>query len=380
MEDQGILYSKLFKLGPVDVALINILVIGLIFLVAFIIRKMVQKHLKSVLRKASVQIEGKSYTGYRLVKQFVYVIAIILAVNSFQITNPQVSFSDFLVYKLVDVENFKFSIYHIFLIFGLFFGAKIVLNLIKLFLERKSQENPEIDSGTQYVYFQVAKYIIYTFVLLFSIQSLGVNLIILVTSAAGLFIGIGFGLQDLFRDMISGFILLLEGSIKVGDIIEINEGGIDPLVAKVLKINIRTTKIETREGNIYIIPNAKLTQEYVENWNFGSSLTRFSIPVRVEYGSDTELVKRLLTQAAFSHPKVKKNKDVFVRLLKFGEDGLEMDLVFWADQSWRIEMYKSEIRFEIDRLFREYGIKIPFPQRVLHAPENYKKSVNPDAE
>lgn len=379
MEEQGILYSKLFKLGPVDVALINILVIGIIFLIAFIIRRLVQKHLKSVLRKATVQIEGKSYTGYRLVKQFVYVIAIILSVNSFQITNPEVSFSDFLVYKLIDVENFKISIFHIFLIFGLFFGAKIVLNLIKLFLERKAQENPEIDSGTQYVYFQVAKYIIYTFVILFSIQSIGVNLIILVTSAAGLFIGIGFGLQDLFRDMISGFILLLEGSIKVGDIIEINEGGTDPLVAKVLKINIRTTKIETREGNTYIIPNAKLTQEYVENWNFGSSLTRFSIPLTVEYGTDTELVKRLLKQAAFSHPKVKKNKDVFVRLLNFGDDGLEMDLVFWADQSWRIEMYKSEIRYEIDRLFREYGIKIPFPQRVVHYP-NGRKPVNPDKE
>lgn len=379
MEDQGFLYSKLFKLGPVDVALINILVIGLIFLVAFIIRRLIQKHLKAVLRKATVQIEGKSYTGYRLVKQFVYVIAIILAVNSFQITNPEVSFSDFLVYKIIDVENFKFSIYHVFLIFGLFFGAKIVLNLIKLFLERKAQENPEIDSGTQYVYFQVAKYIIYTFVFLFSIQSLGVNLIILVTSAAGIFIGIGFGLQDLFRDMISGFILLLEGSIKVGDIIEINEGGIDPLVAKVLKINIRTTKIETREGNTYIIPNAKLTQEYVENWNFGSSLTRFSIPLTVEYGTDTELVKRLLKQAAFSHPKVKKNKDVFVRLLKFGHDGLEMDLIFWADQSWRIEMYKSEIRFEIDRLFREYGIKIPLPQRVVHYPD-HKKPVNHEQE
>jgi small-conductance mechanosensitive channel len=362
------MYTKLFKLGPVDVALINIIVIAGIFILAFIIRKFVEKNLKAALKKASVEIEGKSFTGYRIVKQFVYVVAIILSVNSFQINNPEVTFSVFLTYKIVpNIEGFNFAIYHIFLIFGLFFGAKIVLNFIKLFLEKKAQDNPEIDSGTQFVYYQVAKYIIYAFAILFSIQSLGVNLIILVTSATGLFIGIGFGLQDLFRDMISGFILLFEGSVKVGDIIEINEGSAEPLVAKVLKINIRTTKIQTREGNTYIIPNAKLTQEYVENWNFGSSLTRFSINVTVAYGSDTELVKRLLRQAAFSHPKVKKNKDVIVRLLNFGDDGLEMDLVFWADQSWRIEMYKSEIRFEIDRLFRENGITIPFPQRVLHS-------------
>jgi small-conductance mechanosensitive channel len=366
MEEHGFFYSKLFKLGPVDVALINLFVIFLIFLIAFIVRKIIAKHLKSTLRKAKVQIQDKSVTGYKLVNQAVYIVAIILAINSFQLNNPDVSFSDFLTYQIIALESFKFSTYHIFLIVGLFFAAKVSLNLIRLFLERKAQENQELDSGTQYIYLQVAKYIIYGIVILFTVQSLGVNLIVLLTGAAGLFIGIGFGLQDLFRDMISGFILLFEGSIKVGDIIEINDGSTQPLVAKVLKINIRTTKIETREGNIYIIPNAKLTQEYVENWNFGNSLTRFSIPVSVAYGSDTELVKQLLRQAAFSHPKVKKNEDVTVRLLGFGDKGLEMDLVFWADQSWRIEMYKSEIRFEIDRLFREHKVVIPFPQRVIH--------------
>ena len=178
------------------------------------------------------------------------------------------------------------------------------------------------------------------------------------------------GLQDLFKDLISGLVLLFEGAIKVGDIIEIKEGSESTLskslVAKVLQINMRTTKIETRDSNIYIIPNSRLTREYVENWNFGSSLTRFSIPIRVAYGSDTELLKNLLVQAALSHPKVKKNKDILVRLLSFGENGLELDLLFYADQSWRIEIVKSEIRFEIDRLFRKNGVSIPFPQRVVH--------------
>lgn len=98
----------------------------------------------------------------------------------------------------------------------------------------------------------------------------------------------------------------------------------------------------------------------------GSELTRFSIPVGVAYGSNTELIRDLLKQAALSHPKVKKTHPVFVRLLNFGDNALEMDLVFWADQSWEIEKFKSDIRFEIDRLFREYNITIPFPQRTLH--------------
>ena len=96
----------------------------------------------------------------------------------------------------------------------------------------------------------------------------------------------------------------------------------------------------------------------------------FLISVSVEYGANTELIKRLLKQAALAHPKVKKSRPIFVRLSNFGDSGLELELVFWADQSWDINNYKSEIRFEIDRLFREYEIKIPYPKRdILISPD-----------
>jgi small-conductance mechanosensitive channel len=114
-----------------------------------------------------------------------------------------------------------------------------------------------------------------------------------------------------------------------------------------------------------IIPNTRLTQEQVENWSHGSELTRFIIPVTVEYGTNAELVQTLLKQAALAHPKVKKTHPVFVRLADFGDNGLKLELVFWADQSWDILNYKSEIRFEIDRLFREYKISIPYPKRSV---------------
>jgi len=109
-----------------------------------------------------------------------------------------------------------------------------------------------------------------------------------------------------------------------------------------------------------------LTQEYVENWSHGSELTRFRINLTVDYGTDTQLLIRLLKQAALGHPKVRKSHPVDVRLANFGANGLELELIFWADQSWDINNYKSEIRFEIDRLFREYKITIPYPQRTIH--------------
>ena len=122
-----------------------------------------------------------------------------------------------------------------------------------------------------------------------------------------------------------------------------------------------------------IIPNNKLTQEHVENWSHGSELSRFKIRIHVAYGSNTELVTRLLKQAALSHPKVKKSHPVIVRLEHFGENGLEMDLLFWADQSWEIQNFQSDIRLEIDRLFREYKILVPFPQREVRLFQEEKK-------
>ena len=103
-------------------------------------------------------------------------------------------------------------------------------------------------------------------------------------------------------------------------------------------------------------------------------MTRFTIKVTVEYGSNTELIQRLLKQAALAHPNVNKNEPVFVRLADFAANGLDLELIFWADQSWDINNYKSEIRFEIDRLFREYKIKVPYPQRVMHVMHETKTS------
>ena len=113
-----------------------------------------------------------------------------------------------------------------------------------------------------------------------------------------------------------------------------------------------------------------LTQNQVENWSFGSDLTRFNIKVGVAYGSNTELVKELLKQAALAHPEVNKSEPIIVRLLDFGDNSLEMEVLFWANQTWTVELHKSDIRFEIDRLFRQHGVEIPFPQRTLHVPGN----------
>ena len=115
-----------------------------------------------------------------------------------------------------------------------------------------------------------------------------------------------------------------------------------------------------------IIPNSKLTNDTVNNWSFGEGLTRFMIPVTVHYGTDLDLVEKILLRCANENKKVSSTNLPIVRLLNFGHDGIELDLVFWADQNLYIEMLKSEIRFEVYREFQREGIEIPYPQRDLH--------------
>ena len=197
----------------------------------------------------------------------------------------------------------------------------------------------------------------------------------LLTGSLGILVGVGLGLQDVFRDFIAGIVILGERNLMVGDIIEIpDQDGKEMLVAKVDKIGVRTSKIETRDGNIIIIPNAQLSQNRVENWSHGNLLSRFIIEVPVAYGANTELVIRLLKQAALSHPQVHKSSEVIVRLASFTPNHMQFDLLFWADQSWQINNFKSEIRLEIDRLFREYKINMPYPQMDIHFASDKRES------
>jgi small-conductance mechanosensitive channel len=361
-----------FQVGPYTASFGVVLVWLLVVLFTIVIHKLIQKHLKRYLKRAKLEIKGTRITLLRILNQLLYVVAFIVAFQAFRIKNDKISLSEFMSYNIIpEFNGFTLSFLDVIIIIIIFTASRFVINIFRLYIANRFKDNPDFDEGTRYVYVQLAKYIIYTIALVISLQVIGFDLSILLAGSAALLIGFGFGVQDIFRDMVSGLLLLFEGTIKVGDIIRVsNSNAGEPMVARVLKINVRTTKIESRDGNILIIPNSMLTQNQVENWSFGSDLTRFNIKVGVAYGSNTELVKELLKQATLSHPEVNKTQPIIVRLLDFGDNALQMEVLFWADQTWQVELHKSDIRFEIDRLFRQHGVEIPFPQRTLHIPGN----------
>lgn len=361
--------TTLFNLGPFNICLWNLIFLAIIFLTAAILRRIVHKSLRNYAKSANINLQGRRLTWLKLVSQSVYLVAIYVGVLSFKFNNEDITFGDFLDFKLINLKSFQLDFYDILVIVSVFYGARIIVNLVRLYLGRKFKNSESHDLATEYVYMQVARYVIYVFSILLCFQILAIDLTLLLTGSAALLVGIGLGLQDVFKDMFAGVVLLFENNIRIGDIVEINSvgnnGDKEGIIAKIVKINVRTTEIQTRDGNMLIIPNTKLTQELIANWSHGSELSRFKINISVDYGSNMELVQSLLKQAALAHPKVKKSHPISVILNNFGDSGLEIHLVFWADQSWDIAIYKSEIRFEIDRLFREHKITIPYPKRSV---------------
>ncbi|PWH84989.1 mechanosensitive ion channel family protein [Brumimicrobium oceani] len=364
-----------FKIGPYTASFWIVLIWLVTIALTLILNKFIKRMLKRHLKKPNIKIKGTRITILKVLNQVLIAGAFIAGFQAFRLENEEISIREFLSYdivpKLAD-EQFHLSMMDVLTIIFVFAISRFLINLFRLFIDRRFKDNDNFDEGTRFVYIQFAKYIIYVLATFFSLQVVFTDLSGLLVGSAAIFAALGLGLQGMFRDMVSGIVLLFEGTIKVGDIVRLFSPVTgEEIIGRILKINVRTTKVETRDGNTLIIPNSLLTQDQIENWSFSAGHTRFHITLRVAYGTDTELVKKLLKQAALSHPEVSKKRPVTVRILNFGEYALEMELLFWANQKWFAEYYKSEIRFEIDRLFKQNGIKIPFPQRTIHmAPED----------
>lgn len=260
-----------------------------------------------------------------------------------------------------DISNgttIKVSISNVLIALLVIFVAQLIVWLLTNFFLQGFYRRRSIDIGKQYAYNQLFSYLIYFFAVLFASQHLGIKMTVIWAGAAALLVGIGIALQQTISDFFSGIVLLFERSVQVGDFLEIGaESG------TLLRIGLRASAINTRENKTIIIPNSKLVNDNVVNWSNIEDLTRFDVRVGVAYGSDTELVSRLLYTAALSHKKVAKNPKPFARFLDFGDSSLNFGVYFFSKEFLKIEDVKSDIRFSIDKLFKENKVTIPFPQR-----------------
>lgn len=270
---------------------------------------------------------------------------------------------EFLEVSLLSLEKIQVTTWDLVTILIVILVAFILYRVFRKVMRRQESKS-KIDEGKSYAVLQITKYILIIFVITYVLESIGIETTIVIASSAALLVGVGLGIQHIFSDIISGFILLFGRPVAIGDIVEV-----DDEVGRVIDIGFRRSMIITRDDINMIIPNSKFVKEKVINWSFKNRLTRFHVKVGVAYGSDTEKVRRLLGEAAKEHPEVSSEKQPFARFLDFADSQLTFDLLFWSDNIFRVENVLSDLRFAIDKKFRENNVRIPFPQQDVYIKE-----------
>lgn len=266
--------------------------------------------------------------------------------------------NEFLSLHVDFTKEISVSIKDLLVISFVIFITTIVLRILFRVLTRRLPENDKGKFSVVYGYF---RWLIYVIILLITLNAIGVNVTAVFAASAALLIGIGLALQTFFQDIISGVFILIDQSAHVGDIIEI-----DGKVGRVEEIKLRTTRAVTIDNKVLIIPNHLYLTNSLYNWTQNGTSTRESVSVGVAYGSDVELVKKLLFQAAKEHPKVLKHPAPLVLFTDFGDSSLNFKLIFTLNDSFMAAIPQSDIRFKINKLFKDNNISIPFPQRDVH--------------
>jgi small-conductance mechanosensitive channel len=236
-------------------------------------------------------------------------------------------------------------------------------------INKQILEKRQLERGFKDSVLTVSSYLVWGLGLLLALAVIGVNATSLAVVFGALSVGIGFGLQNIFNNFISGLILLFERPIQVGDIVEMNG-----LWAEVKQINVRSTVVQTFDNASVIIPNSDFISQQVTNWSFKDKRLRRNIEVGVAYGSDIDLVQKTLLEITQKHRKVLQYPKPDVVFIDHGASALVFRLRIWThvDEYWSVP---SAIRFDIDRRFRELGIEIAFPQQDIHIrsyPEEFK--------
>lgn len=270
----------------------------------------------------------------------------------------------YLNYPLIEQGgSFRVSIISLFLLILVFCIAALISRFTRRILQKRVLPKFRIELGLQYTLLRLVHYLIISLGILYAVKiGFNVDLTSVAVIVGFLSVGIGFGLQYVASDIASGFILLFERPVRIGDWIEL-DGGVE---GRVKNINLRSTMIVTNENMAVILPNSKLVQNKFVNFSFGDRNVRLNIPVGVAYTSDLKKAAEALIEAAESVEEILSEPAPQVHFDGFGDSALKLQIRVWIDEPRDQAIIRSRVNFAIERSFRKHGIEIPFPQRDLH--------------
>jgi small-conductance mechanosensitive channel len=265
-----------------------------------------------------------------------------------------------------DIGNTRISLYRgalvVIVVVGIYIAGRIASRWVRGIFRRINR----LDAAEQLLGEKLVQIAVWVICILVGIDVLGIDLTALTVFSGAFGLAIGFGLQKTFGNLMAGIILLMDRSIKPGDVIAVNDG-ISNTVGQVKKIGIRAVSVITRDKKEYLIPNENLMINQVENWSYSSRDVRVKVPVNVAYGTDLDLVEALMLQAARETARVLDNPKPSVWLGAFGENAVQFEIRIWIDDPEEgTGNVRSDVLKRLWHLFRENNVRVPYPQRDIH--------------
>lgn len=271
-------------------------------------------------------------------------------------------FDKILNHPLFDIGQTPFTLWTLLTIL-LWLVLVLMVNWgLRRFLVQRLLKRSRFDASLQYAIHKISGYIFITLGFFIALQVNNVNLSSLAVVAGAIGVGVGFGLQNIINNFVSGLIILAERPITIGDRIEVGT-----VAGQVSKISLRSTTVITNDNIAIIVPNSDFISHAVTNWSHGDPRVRMRLPVGVAYGTDPQKLRQLLIEVAGEHPNVLKDPKPELFFSGFGDSSLDFELAVWtSEMSSKPRRFRSELYYAIEKKLRENGVEIPFPQRDLH--------------
>lgn len=269
------------------------------------------------------------------------------------------------------IDETRISAWSILVVIMVVLGVIVFARIFSKMAHSALSRMTRFDASQRLLAEKIATIAVWAFAILIGIDMLGIDLTALAVFSGAFGLAIGFGLQKTFGNLLAGIILLMDKSIKPGDVISVADTAGNEGFGQIRKIGIRAISVVTRDQTEYLIPNENLMINQVVNWSYSSREVRVKAPVGVSYGSDLDLVTKLLYQAVADTPRVLDNPKPRVNLMGFGNSSVDFELRFWIlDPEEGLSNIRSDVFMRIWQLFKEHDVEIPFPQRDLNLRHN----------
>jgi small-conductance mechanosensitive channel len=353
------LNHEIIAIGSYSITILKtLLVIPIILVDIFVIRlynRFMRK--RDLLKKKIFQNLSRVFKGIIHLLAFISIMRF-LGVRLANIFDFIVAVLNFKLFTIADTD---ISLITIIVMAIVIFIATKLARLVRNYFNKRVFSRFNIEEGLRLSLSKLIGYLIIVIGVIIALQGLGIKLTALTVLAGVLGVGIGFGMQSITANIVSGFIILFERPIKEGDMVRLNE-----TIGEVQKINLRATVIKTILNEHLIVPNTEFINSTVENMSYGDIRVRLKVRVGVAYGTDPYLVKEALLEAARRTENVMKSPEPTVLFREFGDSSLNFELFVWIDHPRKRFGTESDLHFEIVKQFKARDITIPFPQRDVY--------------